>query len=177
VKGLAELHGGGATAHSEGLGRGSEFVVTLPLDHTSGASPAKAPTPTRTGLARRVLVIEDNVDAAESLKEVLELSDHVVEIAGTGLEGLEKARAFRPDVVLCDIGLPEMDGFEVASAMRADPTFGSTALVALSGYAGPADVERASVAGFDRHLAKPVELDELERVMSEVAALAPADER
>jgi PAS domain S-box-containing protein len=177
VKGLAELHGGGATAHSEGLGRGSEFVVTLPLDHTSGASPAKAPTPTRTGLARRVLVIEDNVDAAESLKEVLQLSDHVVEIAGTGLEGLEKARAFRPDVVLCDIGLPEMDGFEVASAMRADPTFGSTALVALSGYAGPADVERASVAGFDRHLAKPVELDELERVMSEVAALAPADER
>jgi PAS domain S-box-containing protein len=171
VKGLAELHGGGATAQSEGLGKGSEFVVRLPLDRTSATPPRDDVSPARTAPARRILIIEDNVDAAESLKEVLELGDHVVEMAGTGLEGLEKARAFRPDVVLCDIGLPAMDGFEVASAMRADPALRSTALVALSGYAAAADLERAAEAGFDRHLAKPVDLDELERVMSAVAGL------
>jgi CheY-like chemotaxis protein len=167
VRGLAELHGGSVTAHSEGLGRGAEFVVTLPLDRAGESRPSERAAPIVTLPARRVLVIEDNLDAAESLKEVLELSGHVVEIAGSGPEGLEKARAFRPEVVLCDIGLPAMDGFEVASAIRADPALRSTALVALSGYATPADLERAVDAGFDRHLAKPADLDELERVMNE----------
>jgi signal transduction histidine kinase len=172
VKGLAELHGGTASAHSAGIGRGTEVTVTLPLVRAEDLRPrADAARPPVTASARRVLVIEDDVDGAETLRELLELHDHVVETAGSGPEGLEKARAFCPDVVLCDIGLPEMDGFDVASAMRADPTLRSTALVALSGYAAPADVERASEAGFDRHVAKPVDIASLERIMGEVAAL------
>ncbi len=177
VKGIAELHGGSAAAHSDGLGKGAEFVVTLPLDASGqlplprdGGAVAIAP-------ARRVLIIEDNADAAESLKEVLELGQHVVEIAGSGLAGLEKARALRPDVVLCDIGLPGMDGFEVAKRMRADPALRSTPLLALSGYAAAADLERAAEAGFDRHLAKPVDLDELEQILHEVTAGLPQRDR
>jgi two-component system CheB/CheR fusion protein len=170
VKGIAELHGGTVAAHSEGLGKGAEFVVTLPLERAGESRPTDGAGPAVTVRARRVLVIEDNLDAAETLKEVLELRGHVVEIARSGPEGLEKARALLPELVLCDIGLPEMDGFDVARALRADPALRSTALVALTGYAAPADLERATEAGFDRHLAKPVNLEELERVMSEAAA-------
>jgi PAS domain S-box-containing protein len=168
VKGLAELHDGGATAHSAGLGRGAEFVVTLPLDRAYESRLDERVVPGSTVPVRRILVIEDNADAAESLKEVLELSGHTVEIASSGPEGLEKARAFHPEIVLCDIGLPAMDGFEVARAMRADPVLRSMALVAVSGYAAPADLERATDAGFERHLTKPVDRDELERVIGEV---------
>ncbi len=111
--------------------------------------------------ARRILVIEDNPDAAESLKAVLELQGHLVDVAASGPEGIEKAREARPDVVLCDIGLPGMDGFDVARALRAEPTLARTTLVALSGYALPEDVEKAQRAGFQRHLAKPVNPDDL----------------
>jgi CheY-like chemotaxis protein len=102
-----------------------------------------------------VLVIEDNADAAESLRQVLALAHHVVRIASNGSEGIEAARSFRPDVVLCDIGLPGMDGYAVARTLRADPQLRRVPLVALTGYALPEDVERAAVAGFDVHLAKP----------------------
>jgi signal transduction histidine kinase len=169
VKGLAELHGGTVTASSDGEGKGAEFVVTLPLDGPADA-PTDAAPPSTTLPACRILIIEDNPDTAQTLREVLELGDHVVDTAGSGPEGLEKARHFRPEVVLCDIGLPTMDGFAVASAMRTDPALRTIPLVALSGYAAPSDLERAAEAGFDRHLAKPVDLDELERVVSELAA-------
>lgn len=168
VKGLAELHGGDVTAQSEGPGMGAEFVVRLPLDGAGESRPSEGPAPGATVHACRILVIEDNADAAESQKEVLELGGHTVEVACCGPEGLAKARTFRPDVVLCDIGLPAMDGFAVARAIRADPALRSMALVAVSGYAAPADLERATDAGFDRHLTKPVGRDELERVMREV---------
>ena len=166
VKGLVELHGGSVSAHSEGLGRGAEFVVRLPLAAPAIALGSAPPAAAPSG-ARRVLVIEDNADAAETLKDALELSDHIVEVAGSGAEGLEMARGFAPDVVLCDIGLPGMDGYEVAKAIRADPQLRSVWLVALSGYALPEDVERAKGAGFDRHLAKPPDLDALERALTE----------
>ncbi|HSQ63471.1 MAG TPA: response regulator, partial [Polyangiaceae bacterium] len=116
-----------------------------------------------------VLVIEDNVDAAESLRDALELDLNTVAVAGTGREGIEKARAFKPDVVLCDIGLPEMDGYAVARAMRADPELKKASLVALSGYASPEDVARARDAGFDRHVSKPPSIEALERVMRELS--------
>ena len=115
-----------------------------------------------------MLVIEDNEDAANSLREVLEFDEHVVEVAYTGREGIEKAQAFHPDVVLCDIGLPEMDGYEVARTMRADPELGRVGLIALSGYAQPEDVEMAREAGFDAHLAKPPSIETLERALAEV---------
>lgn len=166
VKGLVELHGGNVQAASAGPGQGAEFTIRLPI----ARSPRRAePLPGRSAPphARRVLVIEDNTDAAESLKEALELRDHDVEIAHSGPDGLDKARAFLPDVVVCDIGLPGMDGYEVARAIRAEPALRSTRLVALTGYASPDDRRRASDAGFDRHLAKPPDLMALERMLHE----------
>jgi len=167
VKGLVELHGGRIQAQSDGLGRGAALVVRLPLD--DGAALEK-PAARANGprVCRRVLIIEDNLDAAESLREALELGEHEVEVAYGGLEGIERARSFHPDVVLCDIGLPGMDGYDVARAVRKDPALQSTLLVALSGYALPEDVERAAQAGFQHHLAKPPSVDALERVLSEM---------
>jgi two-component system CheB/CheR fusion protein len=112
-----------------------------------------------------VLVIEDNVDAASTLREALELGGHEVETASSGLGGVEKARAFRPEIVICDIGLPGMDGYAVARALRADPDLHRVALVALSGYAAPADVAKAKEAGFDVHLAKPPTIEAIEKTL------------
>ncbi|MDM7914303.1 MAG: response regulator, partial [Candidatus Eisenbacteria bacterium] len=110
--------------------------------------------------------IEDEHDAADALRLALKLDRHTVEVAYNGPEGVAKACAFRPDVVLCDIGLPGMDGFEVARMLRADPDFAGTLLVALTGYAQPEDVERTRQAGFDRHLAKPPDLGALAVVLA-----------
>jgi two-component system CheB/CheR fusion protein len=115
---------------------------------------------------RRVLVVEDNVDGAETLRELLAMSGHEIEIAHDGRTALEKARAFHPDVALCDVGLPGMDGYAVARAFRADPALASTLLVALTGYGLPDDQRRAAEAGFDAHLAKPATPAQLERVLS-----------
>jgi two-component system CheB/CheR fusion protein len=126
-------------------------------------------------VCRRVLIIEDNLDAAESLREVLELGEHEVEVAYSGPDGIERAHSFHPDVVLCDIGLPGMDGYEVARAVRQDPTLQSTFLVALSGYALPEDQERAAEAGFQHYLAKPPSVDALERVLSKAPETPRSD--
>ncbi len=165
VKGLVELHGGSVEARSDGPGRGSEFLVRLPV---APEQPAVGP-PSSSALAmphHRVLVIEDNVDAAETLCEVLLMWNHEVEVAYDGRAGIERARAFRPDVVLCDIGLPVMDGYEVARTFRADPALASAFLVAVTGYALPEDRRRAAEAGFDRHLAKPVPVERIAEVLA-----------
>jgi CheY-like chemotaxis protein/nitrogen-specific signal transduction histidine kinase len=174
VKGIVELHGGSVTAHSEGPGRGAEFVVALPVDRAEAARPAPAVTTASPAIARRVLVVEDDPDAAETLKVALELNEHVVAVASGGAEAVDAARRFQPDVVLCDIGLPGMDGYEVARTMRSDAALGSTHLVALSGYASPDDVERARNAGFERHIAKPPSFDELEGALRDVMASSNA---
>ena len=119
---------------------------------------------------RRVLVIEDNIDAADSLREALEFGEHEVAVAYNGPEGLSKAREFRPDVVLCDIGLPGMDGFDVARAFRRDDVLKGTVLVALSGYAQPEDLRRAEEAGFERYLTKPPSLEKLEALLGDLRA-------
>jgi len=174
VKGMVQMHGGTVTAQSEGLGMGSEFIVRLPLEGSAQQRLSPVPARPRPGDRRRVLVIEDNTDAAESLREALELGHHVVEVAYAGPEGIEKARAFSPDVVLCDIGLPGLDGYEVARAFRADPGLGSAYLVALSGYALQEDIDKAKQAGFDRHMAKPPDLAALEAMLAERPAAAAA---
>jgi two-component system CheB/CheR fusion protein len=166
AKGLVELHGGAISVHSQGIGKGTEFIVRLPLD---GEFDAKTPTPVDASpRVRRVLIIEDQADAAQSLREALELCGHQVEVAENGPAGLSRARAYCPEVVLCDIGLPGMDGYEVARAFRADEALKDAFLVALSGYALPDDVLRAAEAGFDRHLAKPPSLDKLEELLSKL---------
>jgi PAS domain S-box-containing protein len=168
VKALVELHGGLVEARSPGPRRGSEFTVSLPFLAEGTATPEAPPAVHRIQTARRrVLVIEDNPDAAEMLGEALAMSDHEVEIARDGEEGLAKARAFKPDVVLCDIGLPGLDGYEVARRIRADPTLSPT-LIALTGYALPENQRMALAAGFHQHLAKPFELAALEEVLARV---------
>ncbi|HET6437478.1 MAG TPA: PAS domain-containing protein [Anaeromyxobacter sp.] len=170
VKELVERHGGSVHAESEGSGRGSAFTVSLPL--ASGPAtinrsekelrPAASPC--------RVLVIEDNADAANSLRDLLAIGNHVVELASSGSAGIEVARSFLPEVVLCDIGLPGMDGYAVARTLRADPQLGRVPLVALTGYALPEDVDRALEAGFDAHMAKPPSPEKVEELL---AALLP----
>jgi CheY-like chemotaxis protein len=167
VRGLVEQHDGSVEARSAGPGRGAEFIVRLPLDLRDRVD-EKRERVTRAAGPTRVLVIEDNADSAQSLREVLELGENTVEVACSGAEGLEKARAFGPDVVLCDIGLPGMDGYEVARAMRADPSLARTKVVALTGYAPPEDVARSREAGFDAHLVKPPSMEALEGVLGEV---------
>jgi CheY-like chemotaxis protein len=162
VKGLVEMHGGSVGVVSGGRDRGATFTVRLPLEQPPHAEVLQN-APVAQAASRRVLVVEDNVDAATSLGELLELDGHQVTLALTGREGIAQARALRPDIVLCDIGLPEMDGYGVARSLRADPSLAGVRLVALTGYAGPGDVATALAAGFDGHLAKPLSLEALER--------------
>jgi two-component system CheB/CheR fusion protein len=168
AKGLVELHGGTIGAQSGGVDKGATFTITLPLDATAPMG-AGTPRPCAAMRARRVLVVEDNRDAAETLRELLQLEGHRVELAYDGRAALAKARSFRPDVVVCDIGLPEMDGFDVARALRDEPGPSQPTLVALSGYARPEDVARGREAGFDAHLAKPPSIE----VLSHLLASAP----
>ncbi len=167
VKSLVELHGGRVEGRSGGEGTGAEFMVRLPLERRevepASAGPSVEPRPLR---RQRVLVIEDNVDAAESLGDALKLDGYEVAVAFDGSQGIEKAREFGPDVVFCDIGLPGMDGYEVARAFRSDAALRGVLLAALTGYAGPEDQRRAAEAGFARHLAKPASLQALEEVIA-----------
>jgi PAS domain S-box-containing protein len=167
VKGIVQLHGGTAVASSEGEGRGSEFVVRIPLGRPAAVEHDRAsPCATR---KLRVLVVEDNNDAADTLEQVLDFIGHDALVARTGTEGLEMVRRLRPDVVICDIGLPGMDGYEVARAIRARQDLRQPTLIALSGYASPEDMKRTKEAGFERHLAKPLAPDELARVLAGIA--------
>jgi PAS domain S-box-containing protein len=168
VKSLVELHGGSVQAHSDGVGRGSEFVVKLPLSRVGAVAgeERREDAGRAAGPGRVVLVIEDSVDAGQTLAEILELRGHRVSVAREGGEGLRLARTLRPDVVLCDIGLPDVDGYEIARAVRRDESLRSTRLIALSGYAQPEDLAMAIDAGFDAHLAKPATLDQLERLLA-----------
>jgi signal transduction histidine kinase/DNA-binding response OmpR family regulator len=174
VKGLVELHGGQVRVNSDGPGKGTELSIRLPLGgqpqpHLRVASVTPAAREGR--LSRRVLVIEDNPDSAESMRMLLALSGHQVEVAPTGVSGMERAREFRPEVVLCDIGLPGgMDGYAVARAMRQDPELSSTYLIASTGYGQAEDQRRCREAGFDAHLTKPVDLAELQRLLASAPA-------
>jgi two-component system CheB/CheR fusion protein len=161
VKALVELHGGSVRARSDGIGKGAEFVVTLPLAAPAIAAPAHPEDASGARRRRLVLVIEDGVDAGQSLAEILELEGHAVHVARDGRTGVALARELRPDVVLCDLGLPDIDGYEVARTLRRDDALRGIRLVALSGYTQPEDRQRATEAGFDAHVAKPTGLDDL----------------
>jgi PAS domain S-box-containing protein len=177
VKGLTELHGGGVLAESEGPGRGARFTITLPL----AAEPAPPEERAERGQANQagalsILVIEDNPDAAETLADLLRLFGHEVELAHSGPAGIEAAKRLHPDIVLCDIGLPGMDGYAVARHLRQDPATTSLRLVALTGYGRDSDRRLAREAGFDLHLVKPVEPTELQRLLSEWASQSASRE-
>ena len=161
VQRLVELHGGQVTARSEGLGKGSLFELRLPA-----ISKPRAPSGTEEGTAappKRVLIVDDNVDSADSLAMVLICDGHQIERVYTARAALERAQSFHPDVVLLDIGLPEMDGYEIARRIRKVPELAGVRLVALTGYGQPDDRLRAQSAGFDEYLVKPVEFHALAR--------------
>ena len=168
VKSLVALHGGRVAAHSEGPNTGSEFVIRLPLLPGSEEHEAQPPREQAMDGAVRVLVVDDNADAAQMLATLLEAHGHLVSVEYDGTGGLARALRERPEVMLLDIGLPDMDGHELARRLRASPDTANAMLVALTGYGQSEDRERARQAGFDRHLVKPADLSELLGILAEV---------
>jgi signal transduction histidine kinase len=191
AKTLTELHGGTIEAFSAGLGMGSEFVVTLPIAASENIA---APCPAESGAAmpgddalttpapaaaisvgdtqsvpdakRRVMVVDDSVDGAESMSILLEMLGHDVRVMYDGAAAISTAGEFKPEVVLLDIGLPGIDGYQVARALRAEPATAGALLIALTGYGQESDRQRTRDAGFDHHLVKPASLDDIERVIA-----------
>ena len=156
VRNLVSMHGGGVTAGSDGPGQGSTFIVRLPQSSLDApCAPTAAPVHTASA-TRRILVIEDNGDAADVLRMLLELEGHQVEIAAEGHAGLALALEGCFDAIVCDIGLPGIDGLELMTRLRAAQPVPRPLTVALSGYGQPSDRARALAAGFDRYLVKPV---------------------
>ena len=172
VKGLVELHGGSIAAHSAGPGLGSEFVVRLPgAEAAPGAARVDGEERAAGDAAapRRVLIADDNVDAAESLAILLRLSGHCVVVAHDGLAALQLAARERPDVVVLDIGMPGMNGYEVARSLRREDWGRRLRLIAVTGWGQEEDKRRAAAAGFDTHLTKPFEPELLEALVGETA--------
>jgi signal transduction histidine kinase/ActR/RegA family two-component response regulator len=174
VRRLVELHGGTVVASSEGEGRGSRFTVRLKQVAPAGASAGLPHPMERRATPRRVLLIEDSDDAREMLRMMLELAGHVVYDAPDGLRGLELVNAVRPDVGIIDISLPIMDGYQVARRIRAEPHGREMLLVALSGYDFPLDAAPSPEHAFDHHLVKPVDPDQLVRLIGERADASSA---
>ena len=170
VRGLITLHDGTVTACSDGPGTGAEFTIKLPLALECDPSDELVgePAPETESGELRVLIVEDNRDAADTLCELLELSGYRVEVAYSGTLGVEAARQFVPDVVLCDLGLPGLDGYDVARRLREDPATAGARLIAISGYGQADDRQRSMEAGFDLHLTKPVDPAEVEKILTAV---------
>jgi CheY-like chemotaxis protein len=169
VRRLTELHGGRVDVESDGVGYGARFRVTLPraLQRTQ---PPRADAPRRRRLDQRsIVIVEDNDDTREVMKYMLEAEGARVTTAATGLDGVSCAKTERPHIVLCDVGLPDIDGLEVARRLRRHAGLARTRLIALTGYGQPEDIRSALSAGFDAHLTKPINLDQLVDLMSQPA--------
>jgi CheY-like chemotaxis protein len=173
VKYLVEMHGGSVEARSAGPGTGSEFVVRLPLVQASDR-PGETPQPplsdssNGTDHSLRVLVVDDNRDSADLQATLLHHNGHEVRTAYDGTDALEVALQFLPDVVLLDIGLPEIDGYEVAYRIRQQDVLSRVVLIAMTGYGQPEDRLRSQAVGFDHHLVKPAEFAELQAILASV---------
>lgn len=175
VKRLVEMHGGTVTAQSPGLSRGSTFTVRLPAfldagllcDETSDGVPEH-------GLSLRILVVDDNIDAADTLGDLLSLTGHQVGTVHLGLQAVEAARSFKPDAIFLDIGLPDIDGYQVAQQLRAEADTRDVTLIALTGWGADHDVERAMASGFDHHLTKPAGADEIAALLTSLAPAQPS---
>jgi signal transduction histidine kinase/DNA-binding response OmpR family regulator len=177
VRSLTELHDGSVSAHSDGLGKGSAFIVRLPILDQKGQGENKVATAKRCDAASgelSILVVDDNVDAAEMLSELLRLDGHEVTSAHEGQSALEQAAAVRPDVIFLDIGLPGMSGYEVAQQLRKQEEFSGTLIIAVTGFGQEIDRQCTQNAGFDHHLVKPVQP---QRIRELLAAASSGDSR
>jgi CheY-like chemotaxis protein/two-component sensor histidine kinase len=173
VKGLVEMHGGRVEVHSGGVGQGSEFIVRLPLPFDPAPLTALPTADDKTGGAkRRVLVVDDNRDSAASLAMMLSLVGHDTRTAHDGLAAVELAEAFRPDVVLLDIGLPNLNGYETCRRIRQQAWGKGIFIVAVTGWGQEDDRRRAQEAGFDKHLVKPVDFAILEKLLDDLKVTA-----
>ncbi len=170
VSGLVKLHGGSVTAYSHGPGKGSIFTITLPLSTGQFTAAKREIAATASCTCKKVLIIEDNNDVAESLRSLLESEGHTVFLAPDGRKGLSMAKNTNPDILICDIGLPDMNGYQIAEEFCKSEALKKVYLISLTGYAQPEDIRRAREAGFQSQLAKPVDLDTLR------AAFARADD-
>jgi len=168
VRSIAQLHGGSATAFSEGLGKGSSFFIRLPLPDKEETEKEAAYPYKDVDCPLKILLIENSRDYADLLCSMLEREGHKCACARNGAQGMERAKEFLPDVVFCDIGLPVMDGFEVARRLRSEPTLKDTFLIALTGYASQQDVQNALEAGFHLHLSKPADMAAIRNALHEV---------
>ncbi len=157
VKRLVELHGGTVQARSEGAGKGSEFSISLPMAMAPLTTESREPARQADSEPRRILVVDDNRDAADSIADLLRLERHTVQTAYSGAAALSVARVYKPDVVFLDIGLPGMDGYEIARRLREFPETARSRLIALTGYGQASDREQSKAAGFDAHVVKPVD--------------------
>lgn len=166
VKNIVELHGGSVSAASAGTGKGTTITVTLPMRKQAATEPSAAAQTVVVPSPRRVLVVDDHHDAAESLALLLRMSGHDVQVAQDGPMALGMAAALRPDIVLLDIGLPGMDGYELARRIRKLPDLGAVQLIAVTGHGGEADRQAAAAAGFHAFITKPVDPEELARLLS-----------
>lgn len=170
VRRLAELHGGSASAASDGPGKGSTFTIRLPLLPLPPQAVAQAkPTMPAANGQLRVLVVDDNTDAAETLCAILDMMGHQAEMVHDGAQALAKAPQFRPDVIFLDIGLPDMNGYEVARALRQTPAGSGCVLVALTGWGGEDDRNQANAAGFNHHLTKPAQLNAIGELLASLS--------
>ena len=163
VQRLVEMHGGSVAAFSEG--EGSEFIVRLPLRPTAPAVQEQKPVAPQPKIHRRVLIADDNQDAAVSLSMLLETMGHEMRVVADGIAAMEMADAFRPEVVILDLDMPKMNGYQVARTLRARSWGQGMLLIALSGLASESDQEDAHRAGFDAHLAKPVAITDLQALL------------
>jgi CheY-like chemotaxis protein len=171
VKGIVEMHGGSVEARSGHQGRGSEFVVRLPIVVAGTPQPTTGragPAAVDPAAGRRILVVDDNEDSARSLARLLKMTGHEACTAHDGGKAVEVAEQHRPEVILLDIGLPVMNGYDVARAIRGRPWGGDVAIVALTGWGQDADRRRSKESGIDHHLVKPVDPAELERLLAEL---------
>jgi signal transduction histidine kinase len=172
VKSLVEMHGGSISAASAGAGCGSEFLVRLPLlvDSPADAGETNSPPTAAAGPGLKVLVVDDNRDNVESLRLLLTLTGHTVRIAGDGAEGIRAAEEFRPEVILLDIGMPDLDGHEVCRRIRAQEWGRSMVIIAQTGWGQEEDRRRTQAAGFDFHLVKPINHAELNSRLAQISA-------
>lgn len=173
VKGIIDLHGGEVRAQSLGPSHGAEFTFWLPLERRGNSNRERGPHAVRSARQLRILVVEDNRDAAKTLAALLRRYGHEVTTAYSGTTGVQAARQWPPDLVLCDLGLPEMDGYEVARALRQDPVTATARLIAVSGYGYEEDRQRSEAAGFDLHLTKPVDPSDLQRLLADLNRSPP----